>query len=66
MKHNNNNNYYYYYHHYYYYCCYYYYYYCIHGLLHGSCYVQIVADDIAMGYNAILPNTRKVFARMSI
>ena len=37
-----------------------------HGLLHGSCYVQSMANDIVMGYNAIVPKARKVFARMSI
>ena len=39
---------------------------CTHGLLHGSCYVQSMANDIVMGYNAIVPKARKVFARMSI
>ena len=38
----------------------------LHGLLSRAYYVQGVAYDVVMGYNAVLSDAREVFARVSI
>ena len=39
---------------------------CLHGSLLRSFYVQGVAYSIVVGYNAVLSDARKVFARVSL